>query len=86
MLTNKHLGKFFIKKDYINTKLEAVREVLSHMVIIEARYSQERDVFDYVAICPLFDEVQEKEVVPSYQLSFDNVAGKKKLVVKKIEK
>ena len=80
-LKHKELGRFFVKKEHVNSKFNKVREVLSKMVIIEARYSAERDVFDYVAICPeLFAPIADNEPVPSYSLSFEG----KQLVAKKV--
>jgi hypothetical protein len=79
-LKHRRLGKFFVKKEFINDKLDKVKEVLSHMVVIEARYTNEHNRFDYVSICDLFDEVKDGEMVPWYELFFEN----KKLKARKM--
>ena len=70
-LTSKNYGKFKIDFDIINTRPDKVKEVLGHMIVVQAEPDYVTKGIVYVALCDLFDAVQDGAKTPDYNLSFD---------------
>lgn len=64
---NRRIGKMLISSDLIkDMDITEMLKVTSKFVVIRCEYLYERDMFEYTAICPDFDEISPGIVPPYY--------------------
>lgn len=79
--TGLKIGKFDISADFFdrlrNVRTEAEYEeaklpltvLLRDMIVLEAEYVALENRFSYVAICDLFEPLEEGKIIPTYQIT-----------------
>lgn len=63
----KRIGKIFISSELIkNMNINEMLKVTSKFVVIRCEHLYCKNEFEYIAICPEFDEIEEYEAPPTY--------------------
>lgn len=68
MIKNRRIGRFHIGIDIINELQDAVIELMLGLIVLEATTRVYSDSIEYVAISPIFDEVEDCHIVPEYDV------------------
>jgi hypothetical protein len=68
------LGRFFIPRSWIQSHSNAMREFMSHSVVVEAKPSWVGDMIEYTAVSPSFDLVEIGKEIPVYAVTLDGDA------------
>lgn len=70
-ITDRRIGRFAISVLNINENPEAISDILGTCIVLEATASFVTDTINYTAISPGFDELNNGEVVPEYDVEYD---------------
>lgn len=70
-LTSRRYGRFQITFDIINSRPDKVQEVMGNMIVVNAEPNYVEKSIVYVALSNIFEEVNEGQAIPDYNLSFD---------------
>lgn len=65
------LGKFYITQYVLEHHPETVADLTENMAIVRAEALFERRAFEYLALSPLFDELEPGKLAPEYMISCD---------------
>ncbi len=71
---NERIGKFAIDTSYIedSSKRECLYKLFSYMIVLRAECLLYRNAIEYVAISPLFDPRKRGEIIPIYEIIFED--------------
>ena len=72
------IGRFYISDSLYTDELqgyESIRAVLANVAVTSCRYRQEKKVYEFVGVSPLFDDVDEGYLYPDYQFIVQNIDG-----------
>lgn len=69
---SKRLGRFYISDELIKTQYESVNRVLSHVLTVECTHHYYSRQFEYIAISPLFEVVEDGCKFNEYKVIIDN--------------
>lgn len=64
----RRIGIFSIDIKLVHTDPEMVQKVMSKVIVTRCEMIFHKDVFEYVALSPHFDELSEGESPPTYQV------------------
>lgn len=78
MSHSRRIGRFEVSGRCVNDTLEELQQILAYMKFVPLRveFLFHKDVFDYIGISPLFENVEEGDVIPKYQLRISQNAAK----------
>ena len=68
-LNKRMLGRFRVSAWMFESGIEALRHIMSEMIVTYVRRSTLGAHYTYTAISPLFREVPEGEAIPRYKIS-----------------
>lgn len=78
----RRMGKFYISDELIKNQYETVNRVLSHVVTIECTHHYYSNQFEYIAISPLFEVVEDgckfneyKVLITDDEIKFEKLEG-----------
>lgn len=74
---SRKFGRFFIARFLLDYNPNIVRQIMNNMIILEARYSYDRDGIEYLAISDLFAPVNSGDRVAEYDIEFNVNSGVK---------
>ena len=66
-MSNRRLGKFWIRGDVIAESPSDVMKIMGQCVIIRAEHLYASDAIEYIAYSPQFATVKEGEIAPTYE-------------------
>ena len=66
---SRKVGQFSIPMEYIKSCPESVKQLLSGMIVLEARYRYDADCIEYVALSDGFKEVPIGRYADRYDLN-----------------
>ena len=66
---SRKVGQFTIPMEYIKSRPESVKQLLSGMIVLEARYRYDADCIEYVALSDSFKEVPIGRYADRYDLN-----------------
>lgn len=76
----KRIGKFYFSDELIKNQYETVNRILSRVVVVECTHHFYSNQFEYIAISPLFDVVEDgckfneyKAVISDDEIKFEKV-------------
>lgn len=70
---NRRLGTFNISREMIEDDEAAVKLALSGLIVVRAEQLWDGGCIAYVAICDDFEELQEGDAAPPYQINWKRV-------------
>ena len=62
------IGRFVISVHSIIRDPEVVRAVMGRCIVVRCERVHDKDIFEYIAVSPAFDEVLPGETTPNYDL------------------
>lgn len=74
------IGRFSIPLEMVEGNAPLVRKIMGTCVIVRCEYMYGKNSFDYVAISPEFDVVEEGQMIPEYAVwvnADDSISFKK---------
>ena len=78
------VGKFKMNRRlFYSSSFEEMQMFMSNFIIVRAEFFFVEDVFEYIAISPLFEKIKESEIIPEYEIKIDSL--KKKVTAKRIK-
>ena len=81
---DRHIGRFIIHMDMIESQPEIVRKIMSKMIITDARSMYHSQCIEYVAISErLFDYVRLGEIIPEYKVICERSGNNVKIYTEK---
>jgi len=72
MLKNRHIGKFQIDRNTIDNNPSKALDILSGVLIVDARIEPSADIIQYTGIYYQFRGVAFGEVAPDYLVTFSD--------------
>lgn len=63
------IGRFLISSELFFGDYDITNQILSNVLVIESKQRQDK-MFEYIAVSPLFDIVEEGNEVPTYLVEF----------------
>ena len=66
-MKDRRIGRFRITEAIIDANPKAVRKLMGRMIVIRAEFMYPH-IFEYVAISPEFDKIEEGLEVPKYDM------------------
>lgn len=69
-MRSKRVGRFTLDMDLVQSGDEALLRLFGQVIVVETRFSDRCWSTDYLAISPLFDELDEGEKTPEYVFEF----------------
>lgn len=68
-MTKRRIGKILISAPLIdNMDIDEMLKVTSKFVVVRCEYLYHKDCFEYVAICPEFEEIPNDSELPTYSV------------------
>jgi hypothetical protein len=65
---SRRLGRFFASGNLITDDIHALRAVMGTCVVIRCEHIFAVNMFEYTALSPLFDVLNEGDVIPVYRM------------------
>lgn len=65
------MGSFSLSRSLIETREEAVRELMRGCIVVRCELNYASDVFEYIAISPDFNEIETGMIPTPYQIEKD---------------
>lgn len=67
----RRIGRFYIDEHHVRFSTALVREIMAKCVILRCEYDYAKQRFEYVAISPLFREVQPGDEFMTYRWTLE---------------
>ena len=69
LIKENRMGRFSITKSLLKEGNPfTIMQLMGKMIIVNAVYNKEKDVFEYCAYSKLFDSVVEGAIIPNYEI------------------
>jgi hypothetical protein len=75
MLKSRKMGKFTVGREIIDDHADVVKSIMGTLIVVRAEFLFAEDSVEYVAVCDDFDEFNEGEVLPTYDVVVDSEEG-----------
>jgi len=67
-MLEKHKGRFYIANPILAYDIDIMREIMQRVVIVRAETLHMNDTIEYYAYSDHFDELEQGEVIPEYEV------------------
>jgi len=69
MLKNRHLGKFYVTLDAINSSPKTIRRLMSKLIVLDCSFKIADNRFEYTAMSKeLFESCSAYSAIPNYDI------------------
>lgn len=69
---NKRIGRFVMSIKLVERDQETARAIMGRCVVVRCEMMYANNSLEYMALSPDFDEVQEGEIAPFYEVIISN--------------
>ena len=80
---NNRIGRFVISRLFVEKDPETARAVMGMVIVVRCEMMLASDTLEYMALSPEFDEVQEGEIIPTYEVHINEGVQRIEFVRKK---